>query len=789
MIRHYFRVAWRNLLRNRSFSVINILGLGLGMACSLLIFLWVADERSVDHFHEHGQQLYQVYERAFFDGKTEASFSTQGMLAEELKKAFAEIQYASSLEWNSTNTFEAGDKVIKMDGSFASDDFFSMFSYPVLEGKPATALHSLDGIAISRKMAELFFGSPAMAMGQTIRYENNQNLRITAVFENIATHSSYKFDFLRGWPAFIRENEDWINNWGSMDPQTFIQLRSDADPVKTRAKIKDFVSRFKPGNDHFRVELDLLPYTQKYLHAVFKSGYIDGGRIEYVRLFSIIAIFILLIACINFMNLATARSAKRAREVGVRKVIGAARLQLTLQFIGEALLLTALGVAVALFLCLAFLPLFNQLTGKELTLPFTQPIFWLSLLGLLLTTGLVAGSYPALFLSSLNPIRIFRGSLKLSGSPVFLRKTLVVFQFMLSAILIVGLIIIYRQMNYVQTRNLGYDRANLLYLPLEGELSDQYALFKQEAMKLPGIQAVTKARNVPTRIVSNTSSISWAGKDPNQVASFAYTVVGYDFVKTMHLELAEGRDFSEAYGTDSGAVVMNEAAVKKIGYKDPVGKTLTWDGRTVRIIGVLKDFHYNSLHQMIEPMVLQLNEQRRWGTILVRIQPGRTKEAIGSLEKLCKTINPRFPFTYQFSDEEYAKLYRSETLVSKLSWYFAFLGILISCLGLFGLTAFMAEQRTKEIGIRKVLGAQVNGIVAMLSKDFLKLVIIAIVLATPIAWYCMHRWLQDFEYRADITWWIFVLAAVVVVSIALLTVSLQAIRAALANPIRSLRTE
>jgi len=789
MIKNYFKIAWRNLIRNKTFSSINILGLALGMACSLLIMLWVTDERSVDAFHANGKQLYQVYERNFFDGKIEANYPTQALLAEELKRVIPEIKNASSLEWNTMNTFEAGDKIDKMDGSFAGEDFFSMFSYPLLQGSAQSALNTLNSIAISRKMAEHFFGSPEKAIGKTIRYENHDDLQVTAVFENIPANSSQRFDFLRSWIAFKKENADWIDNWGNTDAPTFIQLRENADPQIVESKIKDFVYRYKERSKGFKIELALQPYTEKYLHSTFKNGQITGGRIEYVRLFTLVAIFILLIACINFMNLATARSVKRAREVGVRKVMGAARLTLIGQFIGEAILLTFLSFIVAILIAGLLLPVFSNLTGKQLSLPIQQFGFWMQVFGIVATVGLVAGSYPALFLSSMNPIRVLKGSLKFNWSAVFFRKGLVVFQFALSIIFIVAMIVIFRQLNYIQTKNIGYDRENLLYIPLEGELGTKYPLFKEEARKINGIKAITKMRQAPTLIGNHTGDIKWTGKDPNTVASFVNSAVGYDFVKTLNLKLSEGRDFSRDYGTDSTAYLINETALAKIGYKDPIGKTLWWGKHEGRIIGVLKDFHFASLHQAIEPFIARLEENRQWATVLVRIEAGKNKEAIAGLEKISKAINPKFPFTYKFSDQEFDKLYRSEQVVNRLANYFAILAIFISCLGLFGLATFAASQRTKEISVRKVLGASVPNILALLSGNFLKPVFIAIVIACPVAWYAMNKWLEDFAYKIDIGWGVFAIAALITIGIALLTVSFQAIKAAIANPVKSLRTE
>ena len=799
MFRNYLKIAWRNLVRNKAFSVINILGLALGMACSLLIMFWVQDERNVDAFHVNGKQLFQIYERFSFDGKVEAGYPTQALLAEELKRVIPEIKNASSLAWNTTNTFEAPDrtgqsngdvKIDKMVGSFAGEDFFTMFSYPLLQGSAQSALNTLNGIAISRKMAEHFFGSPEEAIGKAIRYEDYDDLQVTAVFENLPSNSSQQFDFLRSWAAYKKENSDWIDNWGNTDAPTFIQLQENANSQIVEAKIKDFVYRYKEKSQGgLKIELALQPYTEKYLHSTFKNGQIEGGRIEYVRLFTMVAIFILLIACINFMNLATARSAKRAKEVGIRKVVGAARFTLMGQFIGEAMLLTFFSFIVAIVLTTTFLPAFNSLTGKQLSLPASETIFWIRVIVLLVVVGFVAGSYPALFLSSLKPIKVLKGSLKFNWGATFFRKGLVVFQFALSIIMIVGMLVIYRQLDYVQTKNIGYDRESLLYIPLEGELGKKYSTFKEEAGRLPGIKEISKIRQSPTKIGNHTGDIKWVGKDPNLVASFVNTTVGYDFAKTMNLKFAEGRDFSKDYGTDSASFILNETAIKKIGYKDPIGKPIWWGNHEGKIVGVLKDFHFASMHETIEPLIIRLDENRQWGTMLVRTEKGKTKEALAGLEKTSKMLNPKFPFTYGFSDLEFAKLYKSEQLVSKLSNYFAFLAIFISCLGLFGLATFAAGQRIKEIGVRKVLGASGSNILALLSGSFMKPVVIAILIACPIAWFVVNKWLENFAYKITIEWWVFAIAGLMTVGIALITVGYQTIKASLMNPVKSLRNE
>jgi ABC-type antimicrobial peptide transport system permease subunit len=791
MLKNYFTTAWRNLIRNKAFSLINVLGLALGLACSLIIFLWVHDEKSVDRFHQNADQLYQVYERNYYDGKIDAGYPTQGLLAEELKRVIPEIQYASGLEYASApgtaNTFKAGDKVAKMSGMFAGEDFLSMFSFPLTEGNAKTALSDPSSIAISKTMADYFFGSPEKAIGKLIRFDDTEELQVTAVFRNIPSSSSLQFDFLRSWTDFVKQN-DWVHNWGNTDPQTFIQLRKEASAVKAEAGIKDFIYRYQPKTNGLKTELALQPFAERYLYSNFRDGYVDGGRIEYVRLFSIVAVFILLIACINFMNLATARSAHRAKEVGVRKVIGARRTTLVAQFIGEAMLVTGIAILMALGLVSMLLPSFNQLTGKQLALPVSRPYFWEMITGLLLLTGLIAGSYPAFFMSSLNPIRVLKGSLKFSWRNRFFRKGLVVFQFTLSSILIIATLVIYRQMNYVQHKNLGYDRDNLLYIPIEGNLVKSYEVFKNEAENSGSIVQISKMRNSPTVIEHHTYSIYWPGKDPNLNVSFADGVVGYDFIKTMQLKLLAGRDFDKAY-YDSASFLLNETAVRKIGLKDPVGKKITWGSHEGTVIGVIQDFHFSSLHQAIEPLIIRLDERWGWGTILVRMKAGETRRAIASLEKICRQLNPDFPFTYQFSDLEYAKLYKSEQVVSKLSNLFAFLAIFISSLGLFGLALFTAEQRTKEIGIRKVLGASAQNIVQLLSGNFLKPVGLALLIAFPVASYAMNQWLQSFQYRIRMEWWIFAAAGLIAMVIALITISFQSVKAAMANPVAALRNE
>ncbi len=766
------------------------MGLALGLACSLLIMLWVHDESNVDAFHKNGAQLYSVFEKQYRDNGVNAFYGGPGIMADEMKRVLPDVQYATNMDWPGLSTFEANNKIIKENGLHAGEDFFKMFSYPLLQGSAITALKNPDDIAISKTMAKTFFGSPAEAIGKTIRFQNNKDLKITGVFEDVPKNSTMQFDYILAWQDFL-EGNSWAKDWTNNGPPCYIMLHKGTDAKVFGAKVKKFLDAYnKEQTKRSYIRLGIARYGDVYLHSNFdKQGNISGGKIQYVKLFSIVAIFILLIACINFMNLTTARSASRAKEIGVRKVVGAARFALIRQFLSEALFIVLIAIIIALLLVMLALPQFNQLTEKQIRIPFDNLAFWLIITGLLVLTGVISGSYPALYLSSFKPVKVLKGLPKFSNSALWFRKGLVVFQFVLSILLIIGTIVISNQVNYIQTMNLGYDRENLLYVPLEGDLVSKYELFKNEVSNMPGIKDVSRITDNPTQIENGTGGVQWIGKDPNADIEFAQSAVGYDFTKTMHLQLAQGRDFSEDFPTDSVGYLINESALKIIGYKNPVGMPLTFWQKPGTIIGVLKDFHFNSVHTQINPIVLRLGENIEWGQALVRTQPGKTKEALASLEKVCKALNPKFPFTYKFSDEEYAKLYKNEQVVGKLADYFAFLAIFISCLGLLGLVMFTSEQRTKEFGIRKVLGARPVTLFNLLSKEFLLLVFIAMIIASPIAWLAMKNWLQDYAYKINISWWVFAIAGVTALFIALLTVSFQAIKAAVANPVKSLRTE
>jgi len=806
MLKNYWKTAWRHITRHRTYAAINIFGLALGLTCCLFILLWVRDEQAMDNFHTGGQRLYIAYTSVSSNGRIDGSYNTPVYYDYANKKRVFVLQDAASeiagvrdvvlyekgyvLPWGHPESFQWRDKIIRMSGSRATADFFNVFSFPLIEGRPETALADLHSIAISRKMAEVFFGSPGKAIGQTLRYENRLNFSVTAVFENIAAQSSLQFDFLLPWAA----QETGLLEYASGNFDTYLRLADNADPVSVAAGLNRLARSRMEEPKGVTEQIGLQHFGDRYLHDTFVNGEPVTGRITYVRLFSGIAVFILLIACVNFMNLATARSVSRAREVGLRKVVGSTRGPLITQFLGEAMVFAFLSFLLSLVIVVSLLPVFNTFTGKQMGIPFFRPFFWISSLTLVVVTGAIAGSYPALYLSSLKPIRILKGVVRFSPGAIRFRQSLTVFQFVLSIVLIIATLVITRQVSYVQQARLGYDRENLIYVRIDGGLirEKNYLLFKQLASRLPGIEMVdrcTEAIQNMEFVVSDTS-IRWEGKGPNDEVGVKPASVGYDFVRLMKMDVVKGRDFSRNVTTDSAdAFMVNEEAVREMGLNDPIGKWVSAWKKKGHIVGVLKDFHTGSLRERILPILFDVKEYEDFGLIITRTKPGQTREALASLEKVYKAVNPGYAFSYQFVDEEYRRLYRSETIISGLTVCFAALAIVISCLGLLVLAMLAAKQRIREIGIRRVLGASIEQIVGMFSRDFLGLVLVAFLIAAPLAWYAMQRWLADFAYRIDMAWWIFGLAGFSAALLAWLTVGWQAVQAAIANPAKSLRTD
>ncbi len=805
MITRHFTTSMRNILRGRTFSLINIGGLALGITCFLSIFLWIDAERSVDDFHQNGDQLYVVYYSEFATGNTfggykipqqftDPNFDGTHILANELKEAFPEVKYATTyatsyeLPWGHACTFRIGDKQQKFEGSTAGPDFFNMFSFPLLFGEPETALATRSGIVISRRMAESFFESPAKAMGQTIRYENFRDFVITAVFEDINGPSTLTFDYLVNWD--LTHDDGILVSGGSWS--TFIQLEANANAHLLDDKIKDFLQA-RIGDQHENtVELGLQPFRDQYLVSNFVEGKPTDGRIEYVQIFTWVALFVLLVACINFMNLATARSVKRAKEVGIRKVIGSSRSTLILQFLMESILMSFMAVALALVLIIAGLPILNELTGKSLELPLQAWLFWMELLFLGLNIGLVSGSYPALFLSALKPGSVLKGHTRFKGKAAWLQKGLVVFQFSLSILILISTVVVSRQTNFIQHKHLGYDRENLISVRIEGALNQEqkYLLLKSKLEQMPGIALVDRSSEAPHNMgFEMASPFQWQGKVAGEGVSFLPTSVGYDFIELMNLKIKEGRNFDRNIASDTAAFMINETALKQMGISNPIGKWISAWAKRGHIIAVLEDYHTHSLHDPIKPLIVDVKEFLNFGLILIKTKPGQTQEALASMEKSFREVNPNYPLNYKIVDDEYTALYHSELVISRLSNAFAALAIVISCLGLLGLAMFAAEQRMKEVGIRKVLGASITSILNLFSKSFLQLIGIAFLLATPISWYLMNSWLKGFAYRVDLAWWIFLGTGIITGLVALLTISIQAIKTAISNPVNALRSE
>lgn len=750
MITSYFKTAWRNIVRHKAQSAINIIGLSLGITCYLLISLWISDERSKDNFHEH--RLYTAYITSTTDGKKEATYASpfQGngtevsLLLEDAKEQIPEIEHLSfyiaayELPWGHPETFQVGETKVKLAGSRASRDFFNMFSFPLIAGNPETALANLHGIAISRKMAEIFFGSPREAMGKTVRYENKHNFIVTAVFENIPKESSLQFDYLFNWDAQKR-----LLEWASTNIFTYVQFKKNVNIQQAEKKLAKLLDTRLEKQIGIQTQLGLQPFADQYLYNHFMNGEPTSGRIEYIRLFKGAAVFVLLLACINFMNLATARSVKRAKEVGLRKVIGSNRIYLIGQFFGESILFCLLAAISSVLLLLILLPAFNWLTTKEMDYPFFQFSFWIETISLVVVTGIIAGFYPAMYLSSLKPIQTVKGVLRSSKRAILFRKVTTIFQFSLSSLLIITTIVVTNQVSFIKNNDLGYDRENLLYIRIEGELSkfEKYQLFKQKASNLPGIAMIDRSSEAPHEMSFETSApINWQGKPANTSVAFKPASVGFDFIRLMKLTIMEGRDFSKDIKTDStDAFLVNEEAVKQMGYKHPLGKWVSAWNKRGRIIGVLKDFHTESLHDPIKPIIIDVKEYEYFGFIIVRTKANQLTAALASLEKVYNELNPNFPFMYQFVDQAYENMYNSEVTTSKLAIIFAVLAIMISCLGLLGLVIFSIEQRIKEIGVRRVMGATISGIVGLLSKDFFKLVLIALLISMPLGYVWMNK--------------------------------------------------
>lgn len=789
MLRHNLLIIFRGLSRFKTTFIINLVGLSAGLACALLIFLWVNDELSVDKFHENDDSLYQVMTVVQENGGWTTD-ATTGPLAKALADELPEIQYATTVapsNWRGFDRFilTVDKQNVKATGEYADKDYFNMFSYRLITGDAGQVLSDKHSIVISDELALRLFNGTSDVVGKVIDINHEREYVVSGIFSAVPSTSSARFDFVLPFESYL-DMAPQYKSWDDFGPQTYVVVRDGTDLATFNARIRDFF-QVKLNGDDKAPRLLATQYSSNYLYNKFENGVQSGGRITYVKLFSAIGLFILVIACINFMNLSTAKATVKIKEVGVKKTLGAGRRRLAVQFIGESLLMTALSLIVAIVLVQLALPQFNTITGKELSLsPDARMIAVLA--GITLVTGLLAGSYPAAYLSSFNPAIVLKGTLKNSVGEAWVRKGLVVFQFTLSIVLIVAVVVVYKQIEFVQNANLGYNRDNVIYFDVEGRVRGSTETFLAEIKRIPGIQNATSTTGDMTGH-SWSVPLNWEGKSTEENVRTELMAVNPDFLETVALEMRGGRFFSRSIGTDSASVVINEAAARIMGFDNAIGKYIKGFKR-LEIIGVVKDFHLESFHEEVKPQVFLLHQKfAPPSLIMARIEAGRVKETLARLDAFYKSYNPGFPLDYTFLDDDYQALYTAELRVSAISRYFAVLAILISCLGLFGLAAFTAQRRIKEIGIRKLLGSSNFGIVRLLSTDFTKTVGMAIVIALPLSYFIVNKWLAEFAYRIKLEWWFFVGAGIVALLIALLTVSIQTLRASVINPTECLKHE
>lgn len=796
MIRHNLIVILRNFRKYKSTFFINLLGLSTGLACTILIALWVADEYGMDKFHALDNRLYRVLINNELNGKIETSSTTQAILADALQAEVPEIEKAVAALGDRFDLSLSTDSTHMMSrGSMVDANFLQIFSYELLAGTK-DALVDKKNIVLSESVAKGLFGSTENALGKAIKWEfsyGKSEAIVAAVLKNMPDQSSFKADFLLPFEVYKDLVGPQDLHWGNFGCNTFVLLRPNTDASQVSKKIRDFVKRKAPEST---VSLFLVPYSSYYLRSQFTNGHESGGRIEYVRLFSLIGIVIVLLACINFMNLATARASRRLREVGVRKAIGAGRMSLTTQYLSESMLMAFVSVMVSLLMADLLMPMFNEITGKSLRL-IASPGLMAFLIGVTLVTGILSGSYPAIYLSGFSPATVLKGRfassntsmLSTSSIELFARKGLIVFQFIISIVFIVVVWVIYKQIDFVQHKNLGYEKDQLVYIKPEGRMLTDMEVFLTEAHKVDGVvNASSIARTIVGSRASTVGYFNWEGKDPNVQIPFEIVNGNYDLIETLGIDMAEGRTFSRDHRTDSSAIILNEAAIAVMNMKEPLGKNFNLWGKQLTIIGVARDFHFQSLHEKVTPLFFRLvpNEAEQ---ILVRLEKGKERVALAGLERLFRQMNPEFAFAYTFLSKDYEAQYLSEQRVGTLSRYFAALAIIISCLGLFGLAAFTAERRLKEIGIRKVLGSGEWRIVYLLSSDFSKIVLLSCVIALPLGYLITTTWLAGFAYKIQLSWWYFPLAGAAALFVALLTVGIQAVKAAQINPVQCLKEE
>ena len=796
MVKNYIKIAWRNLVKNKFSSLINIGGLAVGMAVAMLIGLWVWDELTFDKYHQNYNSVAIVMQNQTYNGETNTNKSIPVPLGAELQKNYSgDFKHITMASQNYPHIMRVGDKNLSISGSFMQPAAPEIFSLKIVKGT-GSGLKDPSSILLSQASAKALFGN-ADPINKTILMDNKANFKVTGVYEDVPQNTTlHDIDvaFIAPWDYYMANElpKTASTDWGDNSYRTYVQLADHADINKVSAKIKDIKLKHLDKEDtRYKPALFLHPMSKWHLYSEFKNGAISGGKIQYVWLFGIVGIFVLLLACINFMNLSTARSEKRAKEVGIRKAIGSDRSQLIVQFYCESVLIACIAFVFSLIIVSGALPLFNQLADKNIIAPWGNPLFWLLGIGFSLFTGLIAGSYPALYLSSFKPVKVLKGTFKGGRFAAIPRQVLVVLQFSVSVILIIGTIVVFKQIEFARNRPVGYSREGLIAIPMPvKDLHQHFEAVKTDLLQSGVVTNVAESTSSTTHVSNNTAGFQWKGKAPELVDDFAVVGITSDFGKTVGWQFLDGRDFSKTFATDSAGIVLNESAAKFMGLKNPVGENVKFWGADHKIIGVIKDMVMDSPYEPVKQTVFYFNKNNDPSFINIKINPNvSTHDALAKIEAICKTYSPSAPFMYRFADDEYAKKFEDEQRIGKLAGCFAGLAIFISCLGLFGMASFMAEQRTKEIGVRKVLGASVFGLWRLLSSDFVILVLIALFIATPTAYYFMHSWLQNYNYHTALSWWVFVVTGLGAVSITLLTVSYQSIKAALMNPVKSLRSE
>lgn len=777
------------MIKSKGYTTLNILGLSIGMAVAILIGLWALNEFSFDAFHSNRDNIGRVMKKTFYNSQKGTQSGVMLPLYTELKANYPDVKYATRLDWGDFHTLTVGKKTLAKSGHFADPDFLRMFSFPFVEGNSTSALADPNSIILTQSASEALFGK-ADPIGKTVRFDNMNNLTVTGVMKDVPHNSSIQFDFLVPYELNILTNDfvkgaqdQWKNNF----LETYVQLQEGVSMEAFSKKIANLPAI--KANDSTQAALFVHAMPKWHLYGEFKDWVNTGGLIQYVRLFCLIGFFVLVIACINFMNLATARSEKRAKEVGIRKAVGSLRKQLVIQFLSESVFTTFLAFLLSLLIVKLTLPLLREVGFRDINFSMTSLPFLLTLLAGCLVTGLIAGSYPAFYLSGFNPVKVLKGTFQAGKAANLPRKILVVTQFTVSIALIIGTVIVYRQIQFAKNRDIGYNPDNLINFSLTDTANNSFEPMKQDLLNTGVVAAFTRSSSPMTGIYNQWDDFSWEGKDPKSNPLYAAIMVDYDYDKVTKIHIKQGRFFSKDFGRDSSAVLLNEAAVKLMGLKKPVGSTIQVGEQPAQIIGVIDDVMMQYPYENVMPSMLRLRPFFRTQALL-RIADGvDLRKALAKIETVVNKYSPGFPFTYQFTDEAFNQKFEAENQVAELSGIFATLAIFISCLGLLGLASFMAERRKKEIGVRKVLGASVPQLWILLSKEFAALVIISCVIATPIALYFLQNWLKQYEYRIHISPWIFIGAGALALLITGITTSFQSIKAAVANPVKSLRTE